>query len=179
MKNNVFVISDLHFGHANIIKIANRPYKNVNEMDEDLIKRWNSVAKSDDTIYIIGDFALKVKKYISKLNGKKILITGNHDKLEQDDYSYFEKVYRNYHECTINNQKYVMCHYPMISWNGMFRNSILLYGHIHNSHKPFEKVNLPNAFCVNCEMNNYTPINIKFFENNKQNFGDWIENRNN
>ena len=82
----IWVTADLHLGHKNIIKptYCNRPFKNVEQMNDTIIKNWNSIVKPDDTIYVLGDFALGKKKkvayWISQLNGYKILILGNHDR---------------------------------------------------------------------------------------------------
>lgn len=68
----IFVISDLHLGHANIIKMCNRPFRNVEEMDKEIIKRWNSVVGHQDLVYVVGDFSFKGKNaehYLDKLNG--------------------------------------------------------------------------------------------------------------
>lgn len=74
--------SDLHFGHRNVIPYCNRPYKDVDEMHEALIKIWNDTVQEGDLVYVIGDFSLN-KKYskeiIPLLKGNKILISGNHD----------------------------------------------------------------------------------------------------
>ena len=79
----VFVTSDSHFGHRRIAEYANRPYSSVEEMDEDLIKRWNEVVSNDDIVFHLGDFAFgsveKQKAYFDRLNGAKYLILGNHD----------------------------------------------------------------------------------------------------
>jgi calcineurin-like phosphoesterase family protein len=77
-----FFVSDLHFGHFNIIKYCNRPYTDVFQMNEAIVDIWNKTVKPEDTVYIIGDFSLNAKYvdiYIPKLNGNKILILGNHD----------------------------------------------------------------------------------------------------
>jgi calcineurin-like phosphoesterase family protein len=87
MKNqskNIWFISDLHFGHGKVIEYSNRPFKSVDEMDEALIKRWNSVVRPEDTVIVVGDFFMyhkkaKLKEILSRLNGKKILVRGNHD----------------------------------------------------------------------------------------------------
>lgn len=78
------MISDTHFGHANIIGYENRPFESLSQMDNILIKNWNSVVKKNDVIYHLGDFAFhydeqKLKDLLSKLNGHKVLIIGNHD----------------------------------------------------------------------------------------------------
>ena len=79
----VFIISDTHFNHANIIKYCNRPFKDTKEMYEAMIKNWNETASNNDIVIHLGDFGLGNKEYIAsiikRLNGKKILIMGNHD----------------------------------------------------------------------------------------------------
>lgn len=78
-----WLISDTHFGHKNIIKYSNRPFANTEEMDKKLIENWNNTVSKQDTIYHLGDvsFANKEKtiQIIDQLNGRKILIMGNHD----------------------------------------------------------------------------------------------------
>ena len=58
----IFLTSDLHLGHANIIKYCNRPYRDVNEMNEDLINKWNQVIGDTDRVFFLGDFALGSKE---------------------------------------------------------------------------------------------------------------------
>lgn len=79
-----FFTSDTHFGHKNVIAYCKRPFKDLDDMHDCLVRRWNQVVTSDDDeIYILGDFAFGGKKFIaeilSKLRGKKILVRGNHD----------------------------------------------------------------------------------------------------
>jgi calcineurin-like phosphoesterase family protein len=80
----IYVISDTHWNHANIIKYCDRPFKNVIEMNEALIKAWNDVVKPEDKIIHLGDFAMGKKHEIpgilARLNGYKVLIRGNHDR---------------------------------------------------------------------------------------------------
>lgn len=78
----IYITSDPHFNHANVIPYCNRPYSSVEEMNEALIANWNSVIKPEDTIYCLGDFSFhirSVEQFMPRLNGKKILISGNHD----------------------------------------------------------------------------------------------------
>lgn len=76
--------ADLHLGHQNVLKYCNRPFANVDEMNEALIHNWNSVVTSNDTTYVLGDFAMGSIKdtlpLVSQLNGTKVLIPGNHDR---------------------------------------------------------------------------------------------------
>lgn len=76
--------SDLHIGHANIIKYCDRPFADVEEMNEALVDRWNEVVGSDDTVWVLGDVAMgpivESLALTARLNGTKILVTGNHDR---------------------------------------------------------------------------------------------------
>jgi calcineurin-like phosphoesterase family protein len=76
--------SDQHFGHTNICAYSGRPYNSVKDMDADIIARFNSVVSSDDEVYILGDIAMgeivSSLKLITKLNGIKVLVPGNHDR---------------------------------------------------------------------------------------------------
>lgn len=80
---NIFFISDPHFGHANIIRYCDRPFKDVQEMNETLIKNWNDTVNPDDIIFILGDIAFggaaTFEEIVPKLNGRKYLVLGNHD----------------------------------------------------------------------------------------------------
>ena len=79
----VFFTADCHFDHANIIRYSNRPFKSVEHMNREIIKRWNSVVSSDDLVYHVGDFAFKgqsnAKRFEHMLNGSIVHIRGNHD----------------------------------------------------------------------------------------------------
>ena len=77
--------SDLHFGHEKIAQYTGRPYDSVPEMNDDIVVRWNSHTKPEDTVYVLGDVCMgKLDEsllYISQLNGRKILVPGNHDRM--------------------------------------------------------------------------------------------------
>jgi len=79
----IFFTSDTHFNHANILRYCPRPWSTVEEMNEGLIQNWNSVVGQEDTVYHLGDFAMgdrsKVPEILSRLNGRIILVRGNHD----------------------------------------------------------------------------------------------------
>ena len=98
MSGKIFLISDSHFGHKNIIKYCNRPFDNVEDMNSTLIKNWNSVVDNEDYVYHLGDFGLGTKDELiaigNKLNGHKILVMGNHDHMSKTAYKEcgFDKV---------------------------------------------------------------------------------------
>lgn len=140
--------SDTHWGHKNIIKYSNRPFKDVEEMNEALIKNWNERVAQDDTVYHLGDFAFlpydALKRTARRLNGTKHLILGNHDKTiiqSQTDLlksGTFNSI-QNYAEISYNGQFIVLFHYGQRVWNKSHRGSIMLYGHSHGSLPPFGK----------------------------------------
>ena len=95
---HTFFTSDTHFNHANIIRFCNRPFKDVEQMNEVMIANWNSVIGKDDTVFHLGDFCLggaaEWTKILDRLNGKIYLIMGNHDlkNIRQGFISRFEHV---------------------------------------------------------------------------------------
>lgn len=164
MKN--YYISDLHLGHYNIIKLCNRPFSSVEEMDETIINNWNSVVKDTDTVYIGGDFCFKSAKdpveYLKQLRGHKVLCIGNHDTSLLKNPSarkYFDQI-KDIINITDGDNRIVLCHYPMVEWDGFFRNSIHLYGHIHNntSNDTYDIVkNIPNCYNIGADVLGFTP----------------------
>jgi len=157
----IYVTSDLHFNHSNIIKYCNRPFINTFEMNQKLINNWNSVVQRGDSVFVLGDFMFGRKAehdadyFLSNLNGNKILITGNHDKKEVINARGWKEVHKTIYETEINGQYIVMCHYPMRSWNHFFRNSWHLFGHVHNKMEPYGL-----SFDVGVDSWNYMPISF-------------------
>ena len=162
----IYYTSDPHFFHENMIRLCDRPFQGVEEMNQVIIERWNNVVKSNDSIYILGDFAMRypdtqsVYRLIEQLNGRKYLITGNHDKLRKDIKfcNYFEYV-KNYDEIVDKNRRVILFHYPMEDWNGRWRGSYHLYGHIHNS-KQCVHGHVENRFNVCMDVNDFTPVTL-------------------
>ena len=131
-----FYIADMHFGHKNVIRYDNRPFDSIEEMDKAImflaigsISRFIRLSerlplhKEEKTAFILGC-----------LKGHKVLIKGNHDHISPKVARYFDRICE-YAEITDGEEKVVMSHYPMPFWNGHHRNSIHLYGHVHNSHQ--------------------------------------------
>lgn len=168
MKN--YYISDLHLGHYNIIRLCSRPFLSVEEMDETIINNWNKVVKDTDNVYIGGDFCYKSCKdpveYLKRLNGHKHLIVGNHDKSLLKNPAarrYFESI-KDIMNITDGDKRIVLCHYPMVEWDGFFRNSIHLFGHIHNntSNATYDIVkNIPNCYNIGADVLDFTPRTLE------------------
>lgn len=145
--SDTYLISDTHWGHSNIIFYSKRPYSSVEEMNESLILNWNQLVKPEDTVWHLGDFAFmkfpELKSLIWRLNGKKNLVLGNHDKMiieNRNELSKgaFESI-QNYAEIKINGKLIVLFHYGMRVWNKSHAGSIMAYGHSHGSLPPFGK----------------------------------------
>ena len=158
--NNVkiFVISDTHFNHKNIINYCNRPFDNIYQMNDTMIKNWNKVVGPNDVVFHLGDFGLgsqiELKEIFDKLNGRKFLILGNHDRGKYKTYYEeigFEKVYHD--DYVVGN--FVFSHQP----KKVKENQINIYGHIHNA-EPKDWYDKDNYFCASVEKINYTPIEI-------------------
>ena len=160
---NIFVISDTHFCHKNIIDYCNRPFVSVEEMNEVLINNWNSVVSPTDTVYHLGDFGIgnksQLKEIFNSLNGNKILVVGNHDRRSKIT-SFSWSLKTDLYTITVDEMPFVLCHYPMLSWDRQHYGSIHLYGHIHNQ-EPVYKVK--NSFNISADVINFTPKNIKEF----------------
>ena len=160
----IFLIGDCHFGHRNIIKYCNRPFKDVADMTEKLIKNWNSVVGNNVIVYVVGDFALcgkqKIIEICQRLNGRKRLILGNHDGASIATYreAGFEFVYN--HPIVLDDF-YIISHVPMvgISINATFAN---IFAHVHDN--PTYRDCSCRGFCVSAERIDYTPIDFEIIK---------------
>ena len=160
--SDIWVISDTHWGHGNIIEYCNRPYRNYLQMDWDMVERWNSIVKPQDKVYHLGDVYMQCSKgYIENilrnLNGKKRLILGNHDNgKDQILQRYFQKidVWRMLPEFGL-----LLTHVP-VHESTLDRGSkgklLNVHGHIHDKPSPSK-----DHRCVCVEQINYIPISIE------------------
>ena len=167
--DDVFIIGDCHFWHSNIIKYCNRPWwkkdesgcdiPDVEKMNEEMIKVWNSVITSDNqTVYINGDFCfgnkVKVKEIFDKLNGRKRIVLGNHDRCKFKDY-YDIGFDRVYDKPILLGNFCILSHEP-IQWikdGDVYMN---VYAHVHT--QEMYKDYTSNSFCTSAERLNYKPI---------------------
>ena len=136
MKYVNYYIGDMHLGHTGVINMDGRPFASIEEMDKALIDNWNKRVTNKDTVYIIGDLSMRGAKtateYLKQLNGKKVLIKGNHDRLNKDIEKYYLEItpYKEIHE---GGQRIILCHFPIMFFNRQHSGAIMLYAHVHNT----------------------------------------------
>ena len=173
-----YYISDLHFGHANVIRHDNRPFADVKEMDRIMMERWNEAVGEDDDVYVVGDFCYRSghapEWYLAQLKGRKHLVVGNHDwrTLENEKaMSMFASVC-DMEQIEDGGRRIVLCHYPLAEWNGFFRGVWHIYGHIHvkpdNLALGFMRT-LDHALNAGAPINGYRPVTFdELLENNRR-----------
>ena len=161
---NIYVTSDQHFSHpkGRIIEYCNRPYANVDEMDADMIDKWNSVVTDEDEVYHLGDFCLssldRQQSVFQALRGRKYLVLGNHDgskfRMEKVGFEVVAKAMDLHYKGQFIYMVLNPDHYQNILRR---HHDIVLYGHQHNT--PSEKHGNMDGW-VNCcvENWNYTPV---------------------
>lgn len=171
----IYYISDTHFGHRNILKMDGRPFSTIEEMDDELIQRWNKRVTNEDDVYILGDFAFRNGKtaswYLKQLKGRKHLIIGNHDQVTIQDkqaVEYFTSIEK---MSLINdqNQTVSLCHFPVAEWNGKRRGGYHVFGHLHcRRDTVYEFMSQFNsALNAGCMINGYRPVTLdELMENN-------------
>lgn len=143
-----YYIADSHFFHESMnVRMDKRGFETVNEMNDYMIMKWNSRVNKKDEIMIIGDFSIgkarQTEDILKQLNGQKYLVIGNHDKFLKDktfDKSLFREIapYMEYHD---NKRKVILCHYPIVCYNGQYRIRekdksgfyYMLHGHVHDT----------------------------------------------
>lgn len=134
---NTYFISDLHFGHKNCLALDNRPFKTIEEHDEEIIRRWNEKVGIDEDVWILGDVSwynvTKTIELIERLNGNKHLCIGNHDKnfLKNKDFRDLFVDIQHYKELDVNGKLVVLSHYPIPCFNNHYYGAYHLYGHVH------------------------------------------------
>jgi calcineurin-like phosphoesterase family protein len=138
----VFFTSDTHYYHKNIIKYSKRPFKDVEEMNDTLIKNYNKVVGSEDICYHLGDFGFShpqnLRTIIKALPNLQAIILGNHD--DAHNFRGIVPVVKDYLEIKVPDsdakqgiQRIVLFHYSMRVWNQSHRGAWQLYGHSHGT----------------------------------------------
>lgn len=164
-----FFTSDTHWFHKRIIGFCGRPFKSVEEMNEAIVERWNSVVSNKDEVYHLGDLSFGTREQTSslldRLNGNIGLVRGNHDLKRRVRPGTYEKLawVKDYHEMSQKRygQKVLLLHYPMQSWNSSHFGSYHLHGHEHGGGSNRVNGRLLRRLDVAVESHNYTPINFQ------------------
>ena len=162
---NIFLISDHHLGHSNILTFLNkdgsklRNFANITEMDEHIIKCHNDVVRPGDKTYFLGDvtFSHHNLHLLDRMNGEKVLIKGNHDKLKLSQYIPYFKDVRASHQLS----GMLLTHIP-VHPESLARWGINVHGHLHtNVVKDFLGKPDTRYFNVSVERINFTPISLE------------------
>ena len=169
---NIWFTSDTHFGHENIIRYCNRPFRNAEEMNAELIRRWRATVPEDGTVFHLGDFAHGGSRLwndiLSALPGRKYLILGNHDmkSLRQGYMGRFEHVAQQM-TIRVGGQAIVLNHNPFLCYGGSYRDVWQLFGHVHSgpvSHTGLDHPRLrmlfPLQYDVGVDNNDFRPVSF-------------------
>ena len=189
-----YYIADSHFFHGNLnTKMDHRGFGCVEEMNAYMLKQWNAKVRKNDDVVILGDLswgkAEETNALLEQLNGRLYLIQGNHDRfLKNKDYNASRFVWiKPYEELQDNKRKVILCHYPIMCYNGQYRvdeqgnpKNYMLYGHVHDTYdqrliEQFQDItrssmqelaggeirtipsNMINCFCM---YSDYTPLTL-------------------
>ncbi len=160
-----FLIADPHFGHHNIVKFTDkngnliRPWTNLDEMQEDMVQRWNETVDPGDTVYLLGDVCMTRKSLpiLGRLNGRKVLIKGNHDIWGLKDYTpYFADI-----RGVVKMGDYYLTHIPLheasLPMEKWCKGNI--HGHLHARRVLMNDGSIhPWYLCVSAEHTDYRPM---------------------
>lgn len=144
---SVFLTSDTHFGHVGVTKFLRedgtklRPWDSVEEMDEEMVKRWNETVRPTDKVYHLGDVVInrKALSIMHRLNGDKVLIKGNHDIFRLEEYTQFFRDVRGSH--VMNGL--ILTHIP-VHPQQLYRFGCNIHGHLHSN-----RVQMPDQYTGN------------------------------
>lgn len=179
-KAETFFFSDPHFYHANIIKFG-RPFSDVNEMNERIVKNWNETVTPEDKVWVLGDCVFAGKenlKIFERLNGRKFLVLGNHDSGRKDLYlQYFNKI-----EGAVDlGNGVLLTHIPVHPLCLGKRFWLNIHGHTHEGVITLPtRLPDPRYVCVSAEQVDYRPVTLEWIkarQNAKKNSSVLVENK--
>ena len=178
----VFFTADTHWGHENVIKFDSRPFDTVEEMDAELIRRWNTKVGKGDLVYVLGDMIWKTRNdtaeaLIRSLNGQIILIKGNHDRfLHNAKAKNALAGVKDYDDICVkleggSEYRVILSHYYMPFYNGHRYQAVHLHGHSHNTEECMQEELIKRslatngfetrAYNVGCMHWNYEPVTLE------------------
>lgn len=172
---NIFLTSDTHFGHSGVTKFLRkdgitklRPFDTVEEMDEVLVQNWNKVVRPQDKVYHLGDVLINRRAFttLSRLNGDKVLVRGNHDIYKDHEYYKYFRSLRGY--VVFQGMNWICSHIP-IHTSQFTRYKLNIHGHLHDKLARLDDGNVdPRYFNVSVEQTNYTPISLEEIKQNER-----------
>ena len=172
----MFFTSDTHFCHYNIIKYCKRPFANIAENDEEIIRRWNEKVPEDGIVFHLGDVAFgdpeRVDNILERLNGTIYLVIGNHDwRRVVNNHKWRFEMMTQQINMKIGKRHIILNHYPMLAFSGAWRGedaTYQLFGHVHTSPYTDEgldqqrmKYLFTSQYDVGVDNNNFTPVSWK------------------
>lgn len=179
----IYFTSDPHWGHEGVIRYCKRPFKDVHEMNEALIKNWNERVGPNDTVYVLGDMSfMSFKEFepiAKRLQGTKILIRGNHDKYSDSQYKKLGFAVFLEAKIKIAGRVVRLSHYPyaLSWWKRLFAfkselrymdrrppkipGEWLLHGH---SHVTYKKADDGNRIHVGVDAWDFRPVSLSEIE---------------
>lgn len=180
-KQKIFFTSDLHFGHENVLRFDNRPFRTIEEMDEELIRRWNVKVDKGDLVYVLGDLIWKsangeAHNLIKRLNGQIILIKGNHDRFLHNAAAKNALAgVKDYDDIAVtlndgSKKRCILSHYFIPMYNGHRYGAIHLHGHSHTTEEAKVEIEFAKwlnqngyenqIYNVGCMYWNYEPVTL-------------------
>lgn len=164
--SETFVVSDTHFFHSNIIKYCSRPFLTIEEMNESLILNWNTKVRRNDEVYHLGDFSFdnvskeKSESILSRLNGIKILIEGNHDNREIKKSKHWNQVKESL-SLSCEEKVFLLSHFPKSSWKRLAKGVYHLHGHVHCNQYTYFPHYKQRRLDVGVDFWNYHPVSLQ------------------
>lgn len=161
---SVFLTSDTHFGHLGVCRFMRadgvtklRPWDTPQDMDEEMVTRWNAVVRPSDKVYHLGDVVINRRALptLARLNGDKVLIKGNHDIFKLDDYLPYFRDVRAYH---VMDGK-ILSHIPLYR-DGLMRFGVNIHGHLHERRVMYDSKIDPKYFSVCVEHHDFAPVEL-------------------
>lgn len=189
----IWFTSDTHFGHANVINLAVRPFVDAREMENVLVANINACVAPSDTLYHLGDFSMKIgieeeARILKRIRCRDIrVLPGNHDRHLAELASLgLVRVEPPILELKLDGRRFPMCHYPIADWAGKGRGSIHLHGHIHSHGEEYNEACRERGllrYDVGVDANGYAPVSLAqilaFFDgaqpSGRMKWQQWIE----
>lgn len=159
---DIYLVSDTHFGHKNIIDFCGRPFVGPRDMNETMIENWNSCVKPKDIVWHLGDFGFKAEDDLddiyNQLNGTKHLLLGNHDENNSQVKKLPWASVGHYKRLKWEGKRYILSHYPFQSWHGSNKGDIHFHGHCHGTLRTIQYNRLDVG--VDCHVSQFFPVKL-------------------